>query len=164
MSVRILALTLFAGPALADLDPCLVGTWKADMLDVAEVYASTMNATDVTARGDIVLTVAPDGRATMQPRNFELDTLIPNTPPMTVSVTGALTGRFQTSGNSYWMEGESYSLVGTADFLGTRMEVPFTGANEYLAGASGIYGCTDAGMAFEPDGGPGSMPRSWYRQ
>ncbi len=65
-------------------------------------------------------------------------------------------------GRNYRAVAAQYSLVGPAEVFGQRMDIPITQADGGWGTSTGIYGCTDTGIAFEANE-LGTIPRSWTR-
>lgn len=157
-----LALSLIATPALA-IDPCLVGKWQAGGADMAAVLAEQMNAQATYLSGQTIIDIDEFGNLTLLSDNMTYAIQAPEMPAMEVSVNGFSEGAMNADdGRNYRAVAAQYSLVGPAEVFGQRMDIPITQADGGWGTSTGIYGCTDTGIAFEANE-LGTIPRSWTR-
>lgn len=145
------------------LDPCLVGLWRADLDDMAHVYSVQMNASSVTATGDVRMRIYDNGNGNMSVQNLSYDMIMEAMPPMTVSVTGDNSFTIRTLDMFAYFEPEGYDLVARAEVLGMVIDVPFTDGSMFVAqNSTGEFGCTEDSLSFEM-AEIGKIPRKWYR-
>ena len=157
-----LAVAIFATPALA-VDPCLIGKWQADGADMATVLAEQMSAQATYLSGQTIMDIDEFGNLTLVSDNMTYAIQAPNMPAMEVSVNGFSEGAMNADdGRNYRAVAAQYSLVGSAEVLGQRMDIPITQADGGWGTSTGIYGCTETGIAFEANE-LGTIPRSWTR-
>ncbi|SHH42491.1 hypothetical protein SAMN05444003_3139 [Cognatiyoonia sediminum] len=155
-------LTLTATPALA-IDPSLVRKWQADGADMASVLAKQMNAQATYLSGQTIMDIDEFGNLTLLSDNMTYAIQAPEMPAMEVSVNGFSEGAMNANdGHNYRAVAAQYSLVGSAEVFGQRMDIPITQADGGWGTSTGIYGCTDTGIAFEANE-LGTIPRSWTR-
>ena len=157
-----LAVCLSASPALA-IDNCLIGTWQADAADIARSMAAQMNGGARHVGGQVTMKITNTGSVEMRAENLVMSVSPDGIPAMDVTVNGYSRGTMQADdGNSFTATVPEYALVGSADVLGQRMEIPFTSASGMLGNASGTYQCNETNAQFAADN-PGSMPGTWQR-
>lgn len=155
-------LALLATPALA-IDSCMVGVWEADGSDMATVLAAQMNGSASHTGGRATLEITVDGTMTLLSQDMKFSVQVPNAPVIEVTVTGYAQGAMNADdGQTYVANAPEYSLVGSADVLGQRMEIPVTSATGGWGTSQGTYGCSANSMSFEATQ-LGSIPRSWRR-
>ena len=159
-------LTLFclsaASPALA-LDTCLVGTWAIDAPALAGALGGQMGATARHVEGGATMRVSADGNLSMQIESLTFAVTMPNMPEMAVAISGHSTGSIETTGDGrFEATASDYSLIGSADVMGQKMEIPVTTASGGWGTATGAYQCADDRLAFDP-AQDGSMPPNWQR-
>ncbi|MEL6682243.1 MAG: hypothetical protein AAFQ09_06315 [Pseudomonadota bacterium] len=153
---------LSAAPALA-FDDCLVGSWVADTNSLADTMGAQMQGTATATAGDVTMTVTPDGLASISVNNLTLNVVVPDVPPMDVSVNGASTGRMTAEAGRWSAVPESYDLVGSANVLGQVMTIPFSSETGILGGGSGGYTCSATEATFDSDSADARMPPRWTR-
>ncbi|WP_341368385.1 hypothetical protein [Yoonia sp. BS5-3] len=160
--VGVFGLGLCATSAHA-IDPCMVGVWEADGHDIAHVMAEQMGGTATYLSGTTSLEIDQFGNMTLLVDDLVIETKMPDIPAIQVTISGYSEGAMNADdGRSYVANAPHYDLVGSADVLGTRMEIPVTSASGPWGQSTGIYGCTEDGLAFEADK-LGTIPRSWTR-
>lgn len=71
MKKLLFALSMIPCTAVADIDPCLIGTWVPDMDRANETYQSFIPA-PTELSGNITQTVAADGKVVIEFRDFTL--------------------------------------------------------------------------------------------
>lgn len=151
------------GPAMADVTPCMVGTWRADLDDMAHVFATQMGANNVLATGNVTLQIGAGESATMTVRNLRLDMDMAGVPPIQVTLNGATTYNFSDMGDGiFTVSTTAINLVATADVLGSTMEIPFSSAEGLFGGGFAEFGCRANSMSVE-SGDPPKFPRHWTR-
>jgi len=159
-----LASALFATQAAA-IDPCLVGVWEADGADMAQVLAAQMGNPARHVGGRTIMEIDPLGNLTLLAQDMQYAVQIPNAPETVITVSGYSDGAMNADdGRTYVAVAANYSLVGSADVFGQRMEIPVT---QGLGGAAwgtstGIYACSANSVSFEAEL-LGSIPRRWRR-
>lgn len=156
-------IAMAATPAFA-IDACMVGVWEADGADMAHVFGTQMGGSASHVGGRASLEITATGTMTLLAEDMQFAVILPDIPPMTVTVTGYAQGAMNADdGRTYVANAPEYALVGSAIVLGQRMEIPVTsGAGTGWGTSSGTYGCTADAMAFEA-AQLGSIPRSWRR-
>ena len=151
-----------ASPALA-LDTCLVGKWALDASALAGAMAGQIGGTVRHVEGGATMTITPDGTLAMRIEDLTIGMTMQGMPEMAVSISGHSNGQIETSGaGDFTAAATDYSLVGTADVMGQRMEVPVSTATGGWGSASGGYTCAGDTLTFTPSA-EGSMPPSWQR-
>ncbi|WP_106745966.1 hypothetical protein [Yoonia maritima] len=164
--MRILALSLalaFPASTAFAIDDCLVGTWVADLDDLAHIMAVQMNATGQPVGGEVTMQIAADGTFTTLIDNLIIRVEAAGIPPMDVSVVGYNSGVMTTDDGAWVVTVPEYDLVGSADVMGQRMDIPFSSETGLFGGGLGIYGCRADSVAFESTGDTPRIPRSWTR-
>lgn len=160
-----LLLTTSASPAFA-IDPCLVGIWQADNADLAHVMGSQMPAGGAIeyVSGVVTLEITNDGTMTLLSNDFMVNSIMADVPPTTVTINGWTEGAMNADdGLNYVANAPEYDLIGTADVMGTVIEISAAELSGGVWGQSiGIYGCTGDTMSFEASR-LGSIPRLWQR-
>lgn len=153
-------------PAQAAVESCMVGTWIADMRDIADMMALQMQGAAVPVDGEVSMEILPDGSFTLLADNMTINVSVPNVPPMDVKVTGYSAGSFDAADSVFVASVRDYSLVGAADVLGQRMEIPFTSATGLGGGGIGWFECSGSSLRFEGNSGTDAnrMPRLWRRR
>jgi len=152
-----------SSPVFADVDPCLVGTWQADLDDLAHIFAVQMEARNVLATGNVNLNVLPTGAATLTVGDLALDMDKEGIPPMVVTLNGATNFEFvELGGGAMSIRTEIINLVAQADVMGTAMVIPFSSAEGLFGGGLVEYGCLRNSFAVE-SGDPAKFPRKWTR-
>jgi hypothetical protein len=146
------------------IDGCMVGVWEADGTDIAHVMATQMNGAAQYLSGNVSLEITEFGTMTLLANNLVIEVRMPDTPAIQVTVSGYSQGAMNADdGTNYVANAPEYDLMGSADVMGMRMDIPVTSASGGVWGQStGTYGCTDSGMAFEATE-LGSIPRSWTK-
>lgn len=157
---------LLGAPAFA-IDTCLIGVWEADGADMAHVLGVQMNGTATHISGQTLLEINEFGNMQLLADDMKYEIVVPNIPPMEVTVNGYSQGSMDTDTDgpgNYIANATEFDLLATALVLGERMEIPVTSASGAGWGTSrGIYGCTDASVSFEADD-LGSIPRRLFRR
>lgn len=154
----------FATIADADIDTCVVGTWWAEISDVADMMSLQMNGSARAAGGDVRMDVVPSGDFRITVRELRIDVQIPNTPQMQVAVSGYSAGNMQASDGAWLASVDDYNLVGSADVLGQTMTIPFTSSTGMFGGGLGAYTCTTTRLQMETDPTtPTQVVRDWRR-
>ena len=162
-----LLLTLAASPALA-VAPCLVGTWSADVDDLANLMALQMGG-GATARGlsgDIFMTIERDGLTDTQILDVVIEVTPPGVPPVTVRMSGRNGATMETEGNRFDLQGLAYNVVATATVFGETLTVPMDNSTAPMGSAQGIFLC-EGRWQMRLEENPGSpalsVPRLWFR-
>lgn len=157
-----LGVTLAATSAHA-IDPCMVGIWEADGADIAALMATQMGGNATYLSGAASLEITETGNMTLLVNDLVIEVQMPDVPPIAVTVSGYSQGAMNADdGTTYVANAPEYDLMGSADVMGTRMDVPVTSDTGAWGQSTGTYACTDGGLAFEADQ-PGSIPPSWTR-
>lgn len=156
------ALCLSATTSFA-VDDCLVGTWQADLDGLAAIMSRQMNGTATPVRGRVQMAIAGAGRVDMTVDDLTLNVVVPNVPPMDVFVSGVSGGTFTGEGGAWAVETATYNLVGSADVMGQRMDIPFTSATGMFGGGSGSYTCSSNEVIFTSDTPNERIPPRWTR-
>lgn len=157
-----LCLTTLATAAHA-IDTCMVGVWQADGNDIAHVMALQMGGDAAFLSGTASLEITEFGNMTLLVDNMVIQMKMPDVPAIEVTVNGYSQGAMNADdGTTYVANAPEYNLMGSADVMGTRMEIPVTSDTGPWGQSTGTYGCTDDGLAFEADV-LGTIPRSWTR-
>lgn len=172
MRLTLPAIALFviaiAQPARAQVEACMVGTWVADMGDIADMMALQMQGDAAPVGGEVSMQIVADGSFTLLADDMIINVQVPDIPAMDVSVTGYSAGQLNASDNTFIASVGEYSLVGSADVLGQTMEIPFTSDTGIGGGGIGWFECAGDTLRFEDTvGGVAStnrMPRLWQRR
>ena len=131
--------------------------------DMATVLAEQMNAQATYLSGQTIMDIDEFGNLTLLSDNMTYAIQAPEMPAMEVSVNGFSEGAMNADdGRNYRAVAAQYSLVGSAEVFGQRMDIPITQADGGWGTSTGIYRCTDTGIAFEANE-LGTIPRSWTR-
>lgn len=157
------AFSCFASFANAAIDPCVVGTWQADLDELAQIMASQMQGAATPVGGMVVMQVAPPGSVRIEVQNMTLRVKVPNAPEMDVSVSGYSAGGMQAEGGSWAATATDYNLVGAADVMGTRMEIPFSSSTGMFGNGDGTYTCAGNSLSFTTNSTPAKIPPNWQR-
>lgn len=146
------------------IDDCMVGVWEADGNDIAHVMASQMGGNAQYLAGTVSLEITEFGTMTLLANDLVIAVQMPDTPAIEVTVAGYSQGAMNADdGTNYVANAPEYSLMGSANVMGMRMDIPVTSADGGVWGQStGTYGCSGNGMSFEATA-LGSIPRSWTR-
>ena len=152
----------FSTPAAA-LDSCLIGTWNADLDDIARVMADQMNGGASIVSGRASMQIGPTGAATLLAEDIIFRVQVEGAPEMDVKVVGFSSGLFSADDGAWVFTAGDYDLVGSADVLGQTMTIPFTSATGMFGGGLGEYGCSAGSLSFESTGEVPRMPRRWTR-
>ena len=166
MRLIITALTLaLTIPTTALADACMTGRWQADLADVATMMTAQMGGSAEARGGLVTMDVAADGSFLVQTDNMTIAVTPPNVPTVDVSVNGYSRGTFTVDGTTFAALVNDYALVGSADVLGQRMDIPFDASTGAFGNASGTYTCDATALRFtQTAGNPGgSMARIWTR-
>lgn len=163
LSATALTLTFSASSALA-IDPCLVGVWQIDGQSLADAMGAQMGGSATHDGGSASMQITDAGDMGMNIDDLVITAQMPGAPPMAITISGASQGKLSADdGNSYVADVTDYALVGSADMMGTRMDVPITSASGGGWGqSSGGYTCSDDALTFMPTEA-GTMPPSWSR-
>jgi hypothetical protein len=157
---------MLSTPAQAAVESCMVGTWIADMRDIADMMALQMQGNATPTDGEVSMAVLPDGSFTLLADNMTISVAIPDVPAMSVTVNGYSAGQFDAAENVFLALVGDYTLVGAADVMGQTMEIPFTSATGLGGGGAGWFECTGDTLRFEATSGTATnrMPRLWRRR
>jgi hypothetical protein len=114
--------------------------------------------------GRVSLEITDDGRLTLLAEDFTILSAMPDMPGTAITIAGYSQGAMNADdGVNYVANAPEYSLIGSANVLGQRMEIS---AAELSGGAwgqsTGTYGCTGDSVSFEATA-LGSIPRRWAR-
>ncbi|WP_411892441.1 hypothetical protein [Yoonia sp. SDW83-1] len=162
LSCAAFALTLSTTSALA-IDPCLVGQWEVDGQSLADAMGAQMGGSARHDGGSANLQISDAGDMSMTIDDLVITAQMPDVPPMAITISGASQGTLSADDNDYIADVTDYALVGSADVMGTRMDIPITTADGGGWGQSrGNFRCSDDVLTFVPDA-PGSIPPSWTR-
>ena len=136
------------------------------MRDIADMMAAQMQGSAVPVNGEVSMQIQAGGAFTLLADNMTINVIIPDTPAMAVQVNGYSAGNFDAADNVFTASVHDYSLVGAADVMGQRMELPFTAATGIGGGGIGWFECAGNSLRFEATGGVGAnrMPRLWRRR
>lgn len=155
-------LCLSATPTLA-LDDCLVGSWRVDGADMARMMASQTGGSVNHLGGSATLEISAAGAIAMRANDLVFQVEVPDAPSVSVTVSGYSNGTMTLGeGGAFSATASDYSLVGSADVLGQRMEIPVQSGTAGWGTSSGSYACSASSVTFEP-AQPGSFPRVWTR-
>ena len=159
----LLATMLSASPSFA-IDTCLIGLWQVDAGSLADAMGAQMGGTASHEGGGATLEISEDGAMRMAVDNLAINTQLPNAPAVAVTINGRSQATMNTdAGGNYTADVTDYALVGSADVMGKRMDVPISSADGGGWGQSnGTYTCDDATLTFMATT-PGSIPPSWAR-
>ena len=162
LSCTAFALTLSASSALA-IDACLVGAWQVDGQSLANAMGAQMGGTATHQGGSASMQITDAGDIGMTIDSLVVSAEMPGAPPMAITIDGASQGTLDAADNSYAADVTDYTLVGSADMMGTRMEIPITSASGGGWGqSSGAYSCSNDTLTFVPTEA-GSIPPAWIR-
>ena len=154
-------------PASAAVEACMIGTWIADMGDIADMMALQMSGEATPVAGEVSMEILANGTFTLLVDDMIINVRVPDVPPMDVKVVGYSAGHFDASENTFLATADDYALVGSADVLGNTMEIPFTSETGLAGGGLGWFECVGDTLRFEQNvGGPvnaNRMPRLWTR-
>lgn len=159
----------FAGqPGHAAVETCMVGTWIADLDDVADMLALQMEGEATPTDGEMSMEIAPDGAFTLLVDNMTINITVPDVPPMAVSVVGYSAGQFDAADNTFLATVDDYNLMGSADVMGMTLDIPFTSETGMGGGGTGWFECATDTLRFETSVGGAAdanrMPRLWQRR
>ncbi|WP_342068683.1 hypothetical protein [Yoonia algicola] len=158
----ICAAILLGTPALA-VDDCLLGTWEADLDALSQIMGRQMNGTATPVGGNVLMTITPDGMANMVVNDLVLNVVVPNVPPMDVSVSGVSSGVFVGEAGDWSVVTATYTLVGSANVMGQTMTIPFDSATGVFGGGAGSYTCDSSVLAFTSTSTDERIPPRWSR-
>jgi hypothetical protein len=163
MKALAFSLLLVSTPALA-IDRCMVGVWKADASDMAQVMATQMGGSAQHLSGSAVLEITETGVMTLLSDDLKFSISMPDMPAMELTISGFAEGAMNADdGRNYVANAPVYDLLGTADVLGQTMSIPVTSAAGTGWGVSqGTYGCRGLSMSFEATV-LGSIPRRFEK-
>jgi hypothetical protein len=156
-------LSIFASTASADVDSCVVGTWQADLTELAAIMATQMQGAATPVGGMVIMQVSPGGGLRIEVNNMTLRVKVPNAPEMDVSVNGYSAGSINATGNAWSANSTDYNLVGAADVLGSRMEIPFSSATGMFGSGDGSYACAGTTLVFDSSTAQAKIPPTWKR-
>lgn len=163
-TMRIAAiLTVLAGSATAEVDPCVVGTWQADLSELAAIMATQMQGTATPVGGMVIMQITPTNTVRIDVDDMAIRVKVPNAPEMNVTVTGYSTGTMRAEGNAWTATSTDYNLVGAADIMGTRMEIPFSAATGMFGSGDGTYTCAGTNLTFQTSSAAPKIPPTWTR-
>ncbi len=153
-------------PVHAAVETCMVGTWIADMRDIADMMATQMQGAAVPVNGEVSMEIQPNGAFTLLADDMTINVSVPDVPTMSVKVTGYSAGNFDAADNAFIASVHDYNLVGAADVLGQTMQIPFSAATGLGGGGIGWFDCTSNRLRFEETSGAAAnrMPRIWRRR
>ena len=153
-----------ASPAAAAVESCVIGTWWADISDLADMMALQMNGTARAVGGDVRMDVDATGNFRITVRDLRIEVQPPGSPVVPVTVTGYSAGSIDASANAWTAVVPEYNLTGSADVLGSTLSIPFTSATGMFGGGLGWFDCTATQLRFETDPTRQmQMVRSWRR-
>ncbi|MFQ1702274.1 hypothetical protein ACJ5NV_16945 [Loktanella agnita] len=154
----------FSVTSAAAMGACLPGTWDVDGQQLADTMGAQMGGTATYQGGSVSLEISDSGEMLMRVDDLIIATQIPGAPAMPVTINGMSSASLTADdGENYVAEVSDYALLGSAEMMGTRMDIPVTSAGGAGWGESrGTYRCTDDTLTFEPTE-PGSIPPSWRR-
>lgn len=153
-----------ANSAQAAVDSCLVGTWWADISDLADLMTLQMGNRASALGGDARMDIAADGAMRITAREMQVSVAMPDIPEVVVTVDGYSAGSIDATDGVWITTVPEYNLTGTADVLGQPMSIPFTSATGMFGGGLGSYRCNATQLIFESDPtGPARIPRTWQR-
>lgn len=162
LSCTAMILIMSANGAMA-MDPCLPGSWEIDGSQLAQIMGAQMGGTATYEGGAATLQITDGGEMSMTVEDLVIATQMPGAPVISVTLNGTSHGAMTTDGDTYRANAIDYNLIGTADVMGTRMEVPVTSAGGTGWGTSqGSYSCADDTLTFMPTDA-GSIPPRWHR-
>lgn len=162
MKYTLIVLALCAQPAFA-LDSCLVGNWQAEGAAMAQAMGAQSGASVSHAGGQTTLTIGADGSMAMAANNMVFAMVMSGMPQMEVAVNGHSRGQLSADGGNYTAQAGDYSLVGSADVMGQRMEIPVTSAaGGGWGNSTGSYTCSGNSLVFNASQ-LGSIPPRFAR-
>jgi hypothetical protein len=153
----------FAGMAEAAIDSCVVGTWQADLDELAAIMATQMQGAATPVGGMVVMQISPPGSVRIEVQNMTIRVKVPNAPEMDVSVSGYSAGGMQAEGGAWAATATDYNLVGAADIMGSRMEIPFNSATGMFGSGAGSFTCAGSALTFNSNTTPAKIPPNWKR-
>lgn len=153
----------FASVVDASIDSCVVGTWQADLGELADILATQMQGTATPVGGMVIMQIAPPGSVRIEVQDMTLRVKVPNAPEMDVSVSGYSAGGMQAEAGAWAATATDYNLVGAANVMGTRMEIPFTSSTGMFGNGDGSYTCAGTQLTFETSSTPAKIPPNWTR-
>lgn len=154
---------LTASPAFAT-DSCMVGTWWADISDIADLMTLQTGQTARALGGDARMDIAADGSMRITVRDLQISMTMPDIPPTVVTVNGYSAGVIIGSDGVWTAQVPEYNLTGSADVLGQTLSIPFTSATGLFGGGLGGYWCTGSQLILETDpSAPAQIARTWQR-
>lgn len=155
-----LGITFLATSAHA-IDPCMVGVWEADAADIAALMAEQMGGSATHLGGNASLDITDTGVMTLLVNDLIIEVQMPDVPAIAVTISGYSQGAMDADdGATYVANAPEYDLIGSADVMGTRMDIPVTSDAGPWGQSTGTYGCSDDSLTFEADM-PGSIPPAW---
>jgi hypothetical protein len=163
--LRIAALftCLSATPAAA-FDTCFVGTWWADLSDIADLMTLQTGQSATPMGGDARMDIAADGALRITVRDLRINMTLPDAPPTLVTVNGYSAGSISPDDGVWLANVSDYSLTGSADVLGQTLAIPFTSATGIFGGGAGAYRCSSEQLLLETDPSlPPRIARTWTR-
>ena len=161
-SLALATLPFLTSPALAEIDACLVGSWRVDMADLGTVMGDTMNGTATIIGGDVTWDIAPNGNMRITVIDLVARTQVTGAPQIDVTVNGYSAGHISAEDGIFNATVSDYALVGRADVMGTPMEIPFTSETGMFGGGLGQYGCLANSLSLDQSG-TATFPRHWTR-
>lgn len=148
--------------AMAEMDPCMVGTWQADADAFGAALAATMGkGTATVTAGRIEMDVLADGTAFMDVKSVVIDTQPVGVPPSVIRMDGASSTQMTATGTDFWVEATEYNIQASAEVMGMVMDVPVAGTDP--GSASGTYRCDGTQLRFDTDGPYPSIAPLWHR-
>jgi hypothetical protein len=156
-------LTFLASTAAAEVEPCVTGTWQADLGELAILMATQMQGSATPVSGRVTMQITPVGGVRITVDSMTISVKVPNAPEMEVSVSGHSAGSMTASGNVWAANTTDYNLIGSADVLGSRMEIPFSSTTGMFGSGDGTYACSSDTLSFETRTTPAKIPPNWKR-
>lgn len=151
-----------ANPALA-VDDCLLGTWQADLRALSQIMGRQMNGAATPVGGTVLMTITPGGMANMVINDLIINVVVPDVPPMDVSVSGVSSGVFTGEAGSWSVVTATYTLVGSANVMGQTMTIPFDSRTGMFGGGAGSYTCDAGALVFTSTRTDERIPPRWSR-
>lgn len=156
-------LSVSATPALARFDRCLIGIWRADERDMAEVLQTVTGAEQTRwTDGAMLMQVEGEDRMDLESDGLSFAVKMPDTPEVRVSVAGGTTSTITAESGRFATDMIDTDVSAVATVMG--MQVPFDNLTFLAGGATGTYLCSGDSLTFTPEGPLNSIPRYWTRQ
>ncbi|MEJ6399398.1 hypothetical protein [Yoonia sp. 208BN28-4] len=153
-----------SAPAHAAVDGCLVGTWWADISDIADLMTMQMGSRATALGGDARMDIAASGDMRITVRSLQFNVTMPDAPASVVTINGYSAGDIDAAGGVWTARVPDYNLTGSADVLGQTLSIPFTSSTGMFGGGLGGYWCNGSQLVFETDPSrPAGIARTWRR-